>query len=107
MAEAHEFEVRCPSCDVSFPPATRRCLHCGGRTGPARFQVAGLPPELLARDVASGSSESASVDEERGPLPIGDPEPRKPAGGWLKAGGSLIWVGLAVVFALMRACGGG
>ncbi len=26
------FEVRCPRCDVSFPPETRRCIHCGGPT---------------------------------------------------------------------------
>ena len=107
MAEAHEFEVRCPSCDVSFPPETRVCVHCGGRTGPARFQVAGLPSETFARDLASESDSSAPFDNERGPLPMSDPEPRKTAGGWLKAGGSLVWIGLAVVFALMRACGGG
>ena len=26
------FEVRCPRCEVSFPPETRRCIHCGGPT---------------------------------------------------------------------------
>jgi len=107
MAEAHKFEIRCPSCDVSFPPETRRCLHCGGRTGPARFQVAGLPPELLTRDRASESDSSPPFDGEISALPMGDPEPGKTVGGWLKAGGSLVWIGLAVVFALMRACGGG
>ena len=76
MAEAHEFEVRCPSCDVSFPPETRSCLHCGGRTGPARFQVAGLPSGIFARDLASESDSSAPFDDEGGPLPMGDPEPR-------------------------------
>ncbi len=107
MADAHEYEIRCPSCDVSFPPETRRCLHCGGRTGPTRFQVAGLPPELLARDQAFESDSSAPFDGKSSALPMDNPEPRKTVGGWLKAGGSLVWIGLAVVFALMRACGGG
>ena len=107
MAEAHEFEVRCPSCDVSFPVGTRRCLHCGGRTGPPRFQVAGMPAELVARDAAAEAEYSMQVGDDEAPPPLGDPEPRKARGGWMNAGGSLLWIGMAVVFAIMRACGEG
>lgn len=27
------YEVRCLGCDTSFPPGTRRCIHCGERIG--------------------------------------------------------------------------
>jgi len=30
------FEVYCDRCRVTFPVGTRRCIHCGGPTGPAR-----------------------------------------------------------------------
>lgn len=26
-------EVRCPRCNTSFAPETRRCIHCGGPVG--------------------------------------------------------------------------
>ncbi len=29
------YEVRCYSCDTSFAPGTRRCIHCGMRLGRA------------------------------------------------------------------------
>jgi hypothetical protein len=38
------YEVVCPACRVTFPVGTRRCIHCGGRVGPAA--TAGPPIEL-------------------------------------------------------------
>ncbi len=40
---AHVYEVRCQSCNTSFPPGTRRCIHCGERIGRQRPVEAGLP----------------------------------------------------------------
>jgi hypothetical protein len=33
-AQSTLYEVRCYSCQCSFAPGTKRCLHCGGRLGP-------------------------------------------------------------------------
>ena len=33
VLESPSIEVRCPSCDVSYPVGQRRCIHCGGRLG--------------------------------------------------------------------------
>ena len=32
-SESPLYEVRCPSCRTSFPPETKRCIHCGGPLG--------------------------------------------------------------------------
>ena len=40
---AHLYEVRCLHCNVSFPPGTRRCLHCGERIGRPPPVEMGLP----------------------------------------------------------------
>lgn len=40
------YEVRCLGCETSFPPGTRRCVHCGERIGrPAPVDL-GLPEPL-------------------------------------------------------------
>jgi len=33
MTASDFYEVRCPSCRTSFPPETKRCIHCGGPLG--------------------------------------------------------------------------
>jgi hypothetical protein len=33
MAASNFYEVRCESCRTSFPPETKRCIHCGGSLG--------------------------------------------------------------------------
>lgn len=33
MAASNPYEVRCESCRTSFPPETKRCIHCGGPLG--------------------------------------------------------------------------
>jgi hypothetical protein len=50
-----EYEVRCPTCDVSFPPETRVCFYCGGKTGSSR-NARSARRSLLSRTprVASG-----------------------------------------------------
>lgn len=107
MESASPYEVRCPSCDVSFPTGTRRCMHCGARTGPSRFQAPQIPPGLL------GTSQDREEDldlhfEGAGPSdPIADEAPRVRKRGRLNASVSLIWIVMALVFTLMRACGGG
>jgi ribosomal protein L37E len=33
MAASNFYEVRCENCRTSFPPETKRCIHCGGPIG--------------------------------------------------------------------------
>lgn len=33
MATSNFYEVRCEHCRTSFPPETKRCIHCGGPLG--------------------------------------------------------------------------
>ena len=109
MEDTSAYEVRCPRCDVSFPIGTRRCFHCGGRTGPGRFVISEAPPELFESDEMRGEA-AASISESRGePLPIEAEEAKPPGGlrGRMNAGVSLVWIVLAVGFSIMRACGEG
>ncbi len=46
MEASNFYEVRCENCRVSFPPETKRCIHCGGPigSGPGRWlPAAGVP----------------------------------------------------------------
>lgn len=60
------YEVRCPSCDVSFPVETRRCIHCGGPTAGAGSFVAMDDPAELAAPLESGgmSTRPSSIEPE-------------------------------------------
>ena len=46
MAESTFYEVRCENCKTSFPPETKRCIHCGGPLGGGlgRLFVSGRAP---------------------------------------------------------------
>jgi len=109
MAEASPYEVRCSSCDVSFPVETRRGMHCGGRTGPSVWRVGQAPPDLLESDQARHEFEAPVLTSPSGPEPFEteESEPRGNVRGRLNAGVSLIWIVLAVGFSIMRACGEG
>jgi hypothetical protein len=66
-------EVRCERCQASFAPETRRCVHCGGRLGPARA-LGAPPPEQAAHRArvsppAGQEDGAAAGDEEKEPLP--------------------------------------
>ncbi|MGE4653241.1 MAG: hypothetical protein AAEJ53_20330 [Myxococcota bacterium] len=73
----HAFEVRCESCNVSFPSGTRLCLHCGAK---------------LNKRLSWGEDEAASHPEE-GEVSIGR-----------RLGSASMWIVLAVVAALARLC---
>ena len=74
---AHAFEVRCDSCNVSFPSATRRCLHCGAK---------------LDKRLSRGEDLDAPQPEE-GEVSIGR-----------RLGSASLWIVVAVVAALARLC---
>jgi hypothetical protein len=49
MAASDLYEVRCTHCEVSFPPGTKQCLHCGGRIG-RRLRQAPPPPVMRSQN---------------------------------------------------------
>lgn len=69
-------EVRCERCQSSFAPETRRCIHCGGRLGPARAlgapppEQAALRPRVIpAAGPPPGPGTAADTPDEEEPLP--------------------------------------
>jgi hypothetical protein len=101
------FEVRCPSCDVSFPARTRRCLHCGGRTGPSHVGSSKAPSAISESDEERLAAYALPLETGQAPLPGDQGEPRPSRRGRMNAGISLVWILMAVAFSLMRACGEG
>ena len=51
------YEVYCYECNVTAPPGTRKCLHCGGRLSKSKTQpsaVLSIPFEALEEEEALG-----------------------------------------------------
>lgn len=90
MPLSQAYEVRCESCQTSFAPGTKSCVHCGRRIG------GGLMAAL-----SQGRSESSPVLEETAPEPFGEEEePRVPT-----RGKGMIWmVLLAMIASALRFC---
>jgi len=121
-SEPSPYEVRCPRCDVSFPPETRKCLHCGGPTGKSGRAFAeqwiATDPGAMAPGIPTAPTTASSpepIEPEGAPIftmdAVGaeaeDAEsqsslPRK----LLRSFGSLIWIGLLIAFTLARSCDG-
>ena len=108
------YEVRCPRCDVSFPPQTRKCIHCGGRT--AKQAAAPLIQQWSEADAQRSISQSpAPIEPEPDPFftmqptasegAEGEIEPSSLPRTLLRSLGTLIWVGLLIAFTLARNCG--
>jgi hypothetical protein len=107
MTTESQYEVRCPSCDVTFPIGTKKCMHCGGRTGPSHIRVAerALPYSPIGGGEAVGDAGSPPTHDleplSQGSLHDDESAPRR---GLLRSAGTLIWVLMLVGFSLMRAC---
>jgi hypothetical protein len=89
MSAPSYYEVRCANCNTSFPPETKRCIHCGGPLGTGLGRLLGSRPAPagLPRD------EDAADDE----LPF-------------QRGRSIVWVVTAVialVLSALRSCAEG
>ncbi len=108
------YEVRCPRCDVSFAPETRRCIHCGGPTAASdapSIAIAAPGSSPWSRPQPESSTESA----REAPAPIGGgpgpelPEDAPPSVGssLLRTFGSLFWVVALVAFSILRSCSEG
>ena len=93
------YEVRCPRCDVSFPPETRKCVHCGGRTG----RQAAAP--LVEQWIEPEPDPFFSMQPTAGEGGEGETESSSLPRTLLRSLGTLIWVGLLIAFTLARNCG--
>jgi len=126
MDTISEYEVRCPRCDVSFPVSTKRCLHCGGKTGPSVTQIPefhvstgeGGGGNVPTRNVSMGGfirqASPASQDVHAEHAPTIHPEfemleeeevGQRPS--ILRSMSTVIWIALAILFSVMRACSEG
>jgi len=112
MADVSEYEVRCPRCDVSFPTGTRKCLHCGGATGPSHGpngRRKGV--ERVAVRVADDAPDPKRFElaEVRRAEPIdGEPEDEDPRrGGVLRGVATVVWILIAIGISLARSCSDG
>ncbi len=106
---AKVYEVRCPRCDVSFPPETRRCVHCGGKTGQARSGVARAVRPAALGDSTDLPSIAVGMDVDGQPIRtqplIEDSEEETTSrGGWARSAMTLLWVAAAIGFSALRAC---
>ena len=98
------YEVRCHRCNVSFPPGTRVCLHCGGRTGESRAPVALTDISTFER---VGNEESLRMDPEAaGEMPADDEvgSARRTVLGTIM---NMLWVVLLIGGYLFHTCSGG
>ena len=102
MQTVSQYEVRCPRCDVSFPPETRRCMHCGARTGPSTVEI----PDAIgaSRSPAGLPTMEPIVQAQPGEYALED-EPEAPGRSILRSMGSLLWIALLIGFSILRACG--
>jgi hypothetical protein len=108
------YEVRCPRCDVSFPPKTRVCIHCGGRTAasPAGAGMGAHPVAGIGRQSTESEERildfglpGSELDIEAGDLDEEAPVPTR--AGFMRTAITIVWVLLAIAFSIMRACSEG
>ncbi|MBW2385920.1 MAG: hypothetical protein JRG92_19985 [Deltaproteobacteria bacterium] len=106
MEEISPYEVRCSRCQVSFPPDTKRCMHCGGRTVPTYIRVAnGLTEGREPIGEAHGHEVLVHPSERAGVEPIGvEQEVEGGRSGLMRSAVTVVWVLLAVGFSILRAC---
>jgi len=82
MAASNYYEIRCENCKTSFPPETKRCIHCGGPLG------AGLGRLLASGRAPAGAPAEEEPAEEQVPF---------------QRGRSIVWVVTAVIALLLSA----
>jgi hypothetical protein len=104
-SQASHYEVRCPTCNVSFPVGTRRCVHCGS---PTALPGMGPSPSLRRNPLLELPFESSQDFE---PEPV-ENEPLEEEGSLrqrspFRLGTTSIWIVLALVGSLYRVCTGG
>ena len=88
------FEVYCGRCRVTFPGGTRRCIHCGGPTGPSREVAAAVSSRL--RRAPEPGADAGGLEED--PEELVRPRTFSPL--------TLLWIALVIGGYAMRSCTG-
>ena len=97
MTQTTVHEAWCASCRVTHPPGTRRCLHCGGPVLPERPAAGGLAggPVVRQGSATPWPIEAGEAEESSEPARAANP---------MKFGMAALWVLLAIVTGILRAC---
>lgn len=101
-------EAYCPSCRVSHPPGTRRCVHCGGQVMRERPEDAGgmhEPTQTIEELVLATEAPGDALDPEA--LETAEQESAKKPAGFARVALSLIWIAVAIGISVYRGCQGG
>lgn len=112
MADVSEYEVRCPRCDVSFPTGTKKCLHCGGATGPSlgprgRIKIVERAPGRAAAEAPDPDRFELAQEFRAEPID-GEPEEEQPQrSGMLRALATVVWILIAIGISFARSCSEG
>jgi hypothetical protein len=100
--EPAPYEVRCPRCNTSFAPETRRCVHCGGPVAAPGAQRATQRPEVRRPARVPGAQRPAT-----GPGGLEEVADEEEIQLRLAPARSALWVAtllIAVVASLLRTC---
>lgn len=110
---AASFEAYCPNCEVSHPPATRVCIHCGGRVVHARPEEAairmrgesagGPPPDLKHDGTPFDLRDSEGTPHESEDDEAVDVVRRKGSGP-LRFAISMLWIAVFIGASIYRSC---
>ena len=117
METISKYEVRCPRCNVSFPVQTKRCIHCGGKTGSAMIEQQEFHQTIVGQVSVSESTEHAAASasgggyaaspfqpESRRGFEVDEDEETSGRPSILRSASTIMWIALAILFTVMRAC---
>lgn len=112
-SSADAYEVRCNACDVSFPLGTKRCVHCGGRTGPSSIfqqQIAPDPQVVFAPTIELDPNQYPEMSTDTAdPMDMLEGRPEegdKRRGSIFRMFGNLSWFLVIAALYLYRSCAG-
>jgi len=95
------YEWWCPRCQVTHPPGTRTCLHCGGRVQKSRDAALAHDPQAALEVLLRRPGARDDAGHAPGP-PAEDDEPN--AGRASRVGLTLAWLVIAVLATVARLC---
>lgn len=105
-SQTTRFEVRCPSCNVSFPVGTRRCIHCGARTSKSLGNGSGglRSHEPASTQEVRGTWSAIDYDGGESPFEEAEDEIVVQRSSILRRSATVIWVVLLIGISVTRAC---
>jgi hypothetical protein len=115
------YEVWCHSCNVTFPPEARQCIHCGARLRPDRPAAVSRGPRSSGFEISYGDlgQSGSPVTTALGPAPSSGGQPSSESTqpvlleeeeqepvrrSLLRAGMTVVWMVLLAAGYAWRAC---